>query len=232
MCFPNVTARNGFNGRLNFKKPFMTTVWPQHQRIINYKRIINKQILNRHRSEVKKKNHHGIHYNTYTYEISTKLSHYFHTCHLLPKFSESRRNSPISQAIRNSISTGEKLNLDYNPQRFRTFSMFAEYNTANSPLSKQLLRVYEYRGRPGITKSSTTNEKKFYETVRVSRETVYTSGVVWGICHAEYRSVCFQGNKNLMNSFTRQREFLWKPVHKGVEWGFLQADYTFISFKR
>lgn len=26
MCFPNVTVRNGFNGRLNFKKPFMTTV--------------------------------------------------------------------------------------------------------------------------------------------------------------------------------------------------------------
>lgn len=160
MCFPNVTARNGFNGRLNFKKPFMTTVWPQHQRIINYKRIINKQILNRHRSEVKK-NHHGIHYNTYTYEISTKLSHYFHTCHLLPKFSESRRNSPISQAIRNSISTGEKLNLDYNPQRFRTFSMFAEYNTANSPLSKQLLRVTSIAGGPELQNQARQTKKSF-----------------------------------------------------------------------
>ena len=82
----------------------------------HYRRIpifeINKHILNSHRSKVKKKYFHGIHYNIYTHEISSKLNHYIDNSYLLPKFSESRRNSPICQAIKHDIPAQELLNLD------------------------------------------------------------------------------------------------------------------------
>lgn len=143
---PKRHSKKSFKRRLKFKKPFSRPPFHRNTRVFE----INRQILNRHRSKAKKKYFPGIHYNICVHEISTKLNHYFDNCYLLPKFSESRRNSPICQAIKYDIPTRELLNFDHNPQRFGTFSMFAEHHTANSPLSKQLLRVTSIAGGPEL----------------------------------------------------------------------------------
>lgn len=90
---------------------------------------------------------------------------------------------------------------------------------------KTITACYEYRGRPGIANSAPTTEGKFYQAARVSRETVSVRGGVGHFSHG-MPCLCFQGNTNLMNSFIRQREFLWKPVHYGMECGFPYSDNT------
>lgn len=138
-------------------------------------------------SKWRKKTFHDIYYNIYTHEISTKLSHYFQTRYLLPKFSESRWNSPTCQAIKDNFSTREPLNLDYNPQRSWTVSMFAEYGTANSPLSKQLLRVTSIAGGPELQSQAPQTKESFTKQLGFPGK-LYQSGVVWGIFHTECRA--------------------------------------------
>ena len=68
---------------------------------------------------------------------------------------------------------------------------------------KTIAACYKYRGRTGIAKPGWTNERKFYEAVRVSKETVPVGGGVGGLSR-RLSCVCFQGNKNLLHSFIRQ----------------------------
>ena len=59
-------------------------------------------------------------------------------------------------------------------------SMFAKYKTANSPISKQLLRVTSKRiAGDRLLQNQTWQKKRFFEAGRVSRETtVYGRGSV------------------------------------------------------